>query len=79
MKEKSTKKVRTDEMRPEYKREDLGIGVRGKYYRAYQESTNLVLLKPEVAVAFPTEKAVNDALQSLIDIAKRSTGLAGQT
>ncbi|QQS54858.1 MAG: hypothetical protein IPM89_03170 [Candidatus Competibacteraceae bacterium] len=78
MKEKSTKKARKDELRPEYKREDLGMGVRGKYYQVYQEGTNLVLLSPEVAAAFPTEKAVNDALQSLIDIAKRSTGLAKQ-
>jgi hypothetical protein len=38
-----------DEMRAEYKREVLGVGVRGKYYEAYQESHNLVLLKPEVA------------------------------
>lgn len=79
MKEKSTKKASSDEMRTEYKREDLGVGVRGKYYKAYQEGTNLVLLSPEVAAAFPTEKAVNDALQSLIDIAKRSAGLAKQT
>ena len=72
------KKAKNDELRPEYKREDLGAGVRGKYYKAYQEGTNLVLLNPEVAAAFPTEKAVNDALQSLIDIAKRSAGLAKQ-
>jgi hypothetical protein len=78
MKEKSMKKAKKDELRPEYKREDLGVGVRGKYYQAYQEGTNLVLLSPEVAAAFPTEKAVNDALQSLIDIAKRSAGLAKQ-
>lgn len=78
MKEKSTKKARNDGLRPEYKREDLGVGVRGKYYQAYQEGTNLVLLSPEVAAAFPTEKAVNDALQSLIDIAKRSAGMAKQ-
>lgn len=78
MKEKSTKEASSDEMRPEYKRKDFGVGVRGKYYKAYQEGTNLVLLNPEVAAAFPTEKAVNDALQSLIDIAKRSTGLAKQ-
>jgi len=76
MKEKSMKKAKNDELRPEYKREDLGAGVRGKYYKDYQEGTNLVLLNPEVAAAFPTEKAVNDALQSLIDIAKRSAGLA---
>jgi hypothetical protein len=64
-----------DEMRSEYRREDLGTGVRGKYYKAYTESHNLVLLTPEVAAAFPSEEAVNDALLSLIRIAQASTGL----
>ena len=30
-----------DELRPEYHREDLGAGVRGKYFESYQEGTNL--------------------------------------
>lgn len=64
-----------DEMRPEYKREDLGAGVRGKYYEAYNEGHNLVLLRPEVAKVFPSEEAVNEALLSLIRIAQTSTGL----
>ena len=64
-----------DEMRSEYKREDLGVGVRGKYYEAYNEGHNLVLLRPEVAKAFPSEEAVNEALLSLIRIAQKSTGL----
>ncbi len=51
-----------DEMRPEYKREDLGVGMRGKHYRSYMESHNIVLLRPEVAEAFPSEEAVNEAL-----------------
>jgi hypothetical protein len=68
-------KLEDDDMRPEYKREDLGVGVRGKYYDSYVESHNLVLLRPEVAEAFPTEEAVNDALLSLIRIAKASAGL----
>ncbi|SDX25590.1 hypothetical protein SAMN05421783_118104 [Thiocapsa roseopersicina] len=68
-------KLEGDDMRPEYKREDLGVGVRGKYYDSYVESHNLVLLRPEVAEAFPTEEAVNDALLSLIRIAKASAGL----
>ncbi len=63
-----------DEMRSEYRREDLGKGVRGKYYEAYNEGHNLVLLKPEVAKAFPSEEAVNEALLSLIKIAQASTG-----
>ena len=49
-------KDQDDEMRSEYKREDLGVGVRGKYYEAYNEGHNLVLLRPEVAKAFPSEE-----------------------
>ena len=49
--------------------------MRGKYYDAYSESNNLVLLKPEVAKAFPTEEAVNEALLSLIKVAQASVGL----
>jgi hypothetical protein len=69
------KKVKSDELRPEYRREDLGKGVRGKYLKAYRAGTNLVLLRPEVAAAFPSEKAVNDALSSLIEVAEHSVGL----
>lgn len=66
---------KSDELRPEYKREDLGQGVRGKYFESYQEGTNLILLSPDVANVFASEEAVNEALRSLIDIAERSTGL----
>ena len=70
------KKVKDyDELRPEYSREDLSKGVRGKYAKAYQEGTNLVLINPEIAKVFPTEKAVNDALRSLINVAQKTTGL----
>ncbi len=71
-------KDQDDEMRSEYKGEDLGVGVRGKYHEAYKEGHNLVLLKPEVAKAFPSEEAVNDALLSLIEITEASTGLRGE-
>lgn len=63
------------EMRPEYKREDLGKGVRGKYYKAYEESHNIVLLNPEVAKVFQNDEAVNEALLSLIKLAQASVGL----
>ena len=63
-----------DEMKAEYKREDLGAGVRGKYYESYQAAHNIVLLQPEVAEAFPTEEAVNNALKSLIKVAQTSIG-----
>jgi hypothetical protein len=64
-----------DDLRPEYRREDLGKGVRGKYYKAYTKGTNLVLLSPDVAAAFLTAEAVNEALRSLIQVAKASTRL----
>ena len=74
MREKFMKKIKDqDEMRKEYKKEDLGVGVRGKYYETYKEGHNIVLLKPEVAKAFPSEDAVNEALLSLIKIAQAST------
>lgn len=66
---------KVDELRKEYRREDLGRGVRGKYYREYMKGTNLVLLEPEVARAFPTSESVNEALLSLIEVAKRSANL----
>jgi hypothetical protein len=64
----------SDELRPEYRREDLGKGIRGKYFKSYKKGTNLILLSPDVAKVFPTENAVNEALRSLIDLAQRSTG-----
>ena len=70
------KKVKeSDELRPEYRKEDLGKGVRGKYFESYRKGSNLILLNPEVAKVFPTEAAVNEALISLINVAKKSTGL----
>jgi hypothetical protein len=69
------KKADSDELRPEYRRKDLGPGVRGKHFESYRKGTNLVLLSPDVAKAFPTEDAVNDALRSLIEIAQKSTHL----
>lgn len=59
-------------MRGEYRREDLGKGVRGKYLRRYNKGTNLVLLDERVARAFPTSEAVNDALLGLMALAEKT-------
>jgi len=73
---KDRKRVKTPdrcELRAEYKRGDFPGGfVRGKYARRLRESSNVVVLKPEVAKAFPNEEAVNTALLSLIDLMKKS-------
>jgi hypothetical protein len=68
------RKTNIDELRKEYCREDLGKGVRGKYYESYKKGTNLVLISPDVAEVFPSEESVNDALRSLIAIAQKSAG-----
>lgn len=68
------KKADSNELRGEYQREDLGSGVRGKYYQSFQSGTNLVLLSPDVARVFSTEESVNEALRSLIDVARKSAG-----
>ena len=59
-----------DELRPEYDLSQLQGGVRGKYAQRYKQGTNLVLLDPDVADAFPTEDAVNEALRMLMRIAE---------
>lgn len=61
------------DLRTEYTRESLGQGVRGKYRDRYAQSHNVVVLEPEVADAFPTDEAVNEALLALIRIARSST------
>ncbi|NOZ06358.1 MAG: hypothetical protein GXP41_08425 [Chloroflexi bacterium] len=64
-----------DELRPEYDlAELLKGGVRGKYAKRYREGTNLVLLTPDVAAAFPDSDAVNKALQLVIQVSKIPTG-----
>lgn len=70
---------------PALKRDQLGVGVRGKYHKAYTESSNVAVLRPEIHKAFPTPQAVNDALSSYLAFAKeakdptrRSSGRTGK-
>ena len=64
------KRADIDELHPEYRREDFGPNVRGKYLEAFRSGTNLVLLHPDVAKAFPTDESVNKTLRSFIDAAE---------
>lgn len=61
-------KEAVDEMRPEY---DFSGGVRGKYFERYKASSNVVVLDPDVSLAFPNAAAVNEALRVLAAIAGR--------
>jgi hypothetical protein len=60
-----------DELRSEYDFSRLEGGVKGKYVERYRAGTNLVLLDPDVAQAFPTEDTVNEALRLLMQVAQR--------
>lgn len=59
-----------DELRPNYDLSSLAGGVRGKYVDQYRQGTNLVLLDPDIAQAFPTDESVNEALRLLLKLAK---------
>nr|MDP2192741.1 hypothetical protein [Rhodoferax sp.] len=52
-------KLEVEEMRAEYRREDLGPLVRGKYAAAYAKATNVVVIDPGLTKVFPNSEAVN--------------------
>jgi hypothetical protein len=69
-----------DDLRPEYDLATLGPGLRGKY-AGRLEGTTLVALQPEVAAAFPTADAVNNALRAVLRarrVARRSAPARSQ-
>ncbi len=71
MKRPAAKKLATSEvreMRPEY---DFSGGVRGKHAARYAKGTNIVVLDPDVAEAFPNSVAVNEILRALLSIIGR--------
>ncbi|HRT32421.1 MAG TPA: hypothetical protein P5211_08490 [Anaerolineae bacterium] len=74
MKKKTTSEM-DDELRPEYDMHELlKGGVRGKYVARYRAGTNLVLLEPDVAEAFPDEAVVNEALRLVIRLTEIQRG-----
>jgi hypothetical protein len=62
-----------DELRPEYDLSQLGRGVRGKYCRPAKAGTNLVLIEPNLAKAFPDQESVNRASRLLVATASAAT------
>lgn len=76
MKKPSTKK--SDQDIPELKREQLGVGVRGKYFKRFAQGSNVVVLEPEIQKAFPTSEAVNQALASMLAFAQETQSLTGR-
>ena len=68
-----------DELRPEYNF-DYSKAVRGKYYRRLlKEGSNVVVLEPDVAKAFPNSDAVNDALRSVLKTRQSRTSRSSKS
>lgn len=51
---------------------DFRGGRRGVYAERYAQGTNLVALSPDVAAVFPDSESVNEALRTLVRVARRS-------
>jgi len=69
---RKARKFAADELRAEYKRSDFGELFRGKYAKRLKATSKVVVIDPEVAELFPNAEAVNAALRSLAEIAKRA-------
>jgi hypothetical protein len=63
----------SEEMRSEYRLEDLGPLIRGKYAARYAKASNIVVIDPALTKAFPNSEAVNEALRGLLAVATSAT------
>ena len=71
---KNSSKAAEPGMRAEY---SFNGGARGKYSERFAEGSNVVVLEPDVAEAFPTSEEVNEALRALAS-AQGHAGNAGK-
>jgi hypothetical protein len=67
MKKRARRSAQPD-LRPEY---EFSGGVRGKYARRYSHGSNVVVLDPDVAKAFPSAAAVNKSLRALATLVRQ--------
>ena len=65
-------KAAGDELRDEYKASDFPSLARGKYVDRLRANSNVVVIDPDLTDLFPNADAVNAALRSLWEIAKRA-------
>ena len=73
---KRTEHGQNGDLRSEYDFAHMKGGIRGKYLKSLREQSNIVVLDPDMADAFPNEEAVNQALRGVLDTARavRSRG-----
>lgn len=68
---KRARRSSSNGMRPEYDFASMKGGVRGKYAKRLRADSNLVVLEPDLATAFPSDDAVNQMLRAALTAAKR--------
>ena len=66
-----------DDLLPEYDFASMKGGVRGKYVARLRKGSNIVVLEPEIAAAFPSGAAVNEALRGVLDSTKAVRRIGG--
>jgi hypothetical protein len=66
-----------DDLKAEYDFASMKGGVRGKYVARLRKGSNLVLLEPEFAEAFPSDAAVNEAPWGVLRITRAVRGKGG--
>ena len=59
--------MKNTDLKKEYDLNSLGKGVRGKYLERYNESTNVVVIDPELSKDFPNTQSVNEALREVLE------------
>ena len=72
-----TTRPKNDDLQPEYDFASMPGGVRGKYVARLRKGSNLVLLEPEIAAAFPSDDAVNEALRGVLNTTRAVRGKGG--
>jgi hypothetical protein len=59
-----------DELRDEYDLSKMTVVAKGRYAPQRRAGKNVIVLAPDVAQAFPTDEAVNEALRLVMRIAE---------
>lgn len=68
-----------DELRPSYKRSNFTTLQRGKFFAEVAKGTSVALLEPKIAKAFPTSRAVNEALSGLLERTHKTSRVTRRT
>jgi hypothetical protein len=65
-------------LRPEYKRSDFTRLEQGKFFAEAVKGSTVAILNPEIAKAFPSSQAVNEALQGLLTLTEQTARITGR-